>query len=529
VGAVAEARLRTAAALAALALLGLVAPRARADAWFESGRAAVERSRQLAPSRERARNLILFLGDGMGVSTVTAARILEGQLRGEPGEENSLSFERLPQLALVKTYNTDQQTADSAGTMTAIVTGSKTRAGVLGIDERAARGDHTAVAGHRLVSLFQLAEERGLATGVVTTTRVTHATPAACFAHAPEREWESDLDLPEAARAAGFPDIARQLVEFPHGDGLDVALGGGRAAFVPASAEAGGAPGRRLDGRDLAAEWQARGPESASVTSRAELLALDPARTRHVLGLFSPSHMLFDADRATTPNDEPSLDEMTRVALDVLERNPRGYVLMVEGGRIDHAHHLGNAYRALTDTIAFARTIGETLARVDLDETLVLVTADHSHVFTLAGYPTRGNPILGKVRGNDEHGEPADGLTLDVLGLPYTTLGYHNGAGYVGVIEADDYHDGKLTPSAPPFVRGRPDLTNIDTADPNYIQEAAIPTGAETHAGEDVAVYAGGPGARLVHGVMEQHELFHVAVEALGWNRPAPWWRRLFH
>ncbi len=152
------------------------------SSWFEAGQEAVARARRNEASRNpdaRAQNVILFLGDGMGITTVTAARILEGQLRGETGEENWLSFERLPHTALIKTYNTNQQTPDSAGTMTAIVTGVKTRSGVLSVGESVQRGDHEATRGQVLTTIVEQAEQRGLSTGVVTTTPVTHATPAA--------------------------------------------------------------------------------------------------------------------------------------------------------------------------------------------------------------------------------------------------------------------------------------------------------------------------------------------------------------
>jgi alkaline phosphatase len=230
--------------------------------WFTSGRRAVAEAKALAPAAGPAKNLILFVGDGMGLTTVTAARMLEGQLHGRPGEENLLAFERLPYVSLSKTYNTNQQTPDSAGTMTAITTGAKTRAGVLGVDETVMRGDVAGVEGHRLRTLFEEAETRGLATGVVTTTTVTHATPAACYAHSPERGWEDDSRLSPAAREVDHPDIAQQLVEFRDGDGLDVVLGGGRAPFLPRSAEDPEHPGKqgaRRDGRDLVAEWTAQG------------------------------------------------------------------------------------------------------------------------------------------------------------------------------------------------------------------------------------------------------------------------------
>ena len=201
------------------------------EKWLREGRKAVERARALHPGGARAKNVILFIGDGMDLSTITAARILEGQFKGGTGESNRLAFEELPYVALAKTYNTNQQVPDSAGTMTAILTGAKTRAGVVGLDERATRGDAASATGHELRNLFQDAEQRGLATGIVTTTRVTHATPAAVYAHTPERNWEDDTELSTAAREAHFPDIARQLVEPRYGDGLDVVLGGGQDAM----------------------------------------------------------------------------------------------------------------------------------------------------------------------------------------------------------------------------------------------------------------------------------------------------------
>ena len=243
---------------------------ARTPGFAPGARRLVEAPRDVGGT-PRAKNVILFVGDGMGIATVTAARILEGQRRGGTGEENLLAFERLPFTAFSKTYNTDFQVPDSAGTMTAMMSGVKTRAGVLGVDESVARGDFAASAKASVPTLLEQAEARGLWTGVVTTTTLTHATPAGCYAHTPERDWEVDAKLPEAARAAGFPDIARQFVEFAHGDGIEVALGGGRAFFLPAAASDPEYPkqkGARADGRDLVAEWRKRNPNGAFVFSR---------------------------------------------------------------------------------------------------------------------------------------------------------------------------------------------------------------------------------------------------------------------
>lgn len=506
-------------------LLVAAAPASGENRWFEAGRAAVAEARALAPPGERARNVIVFLGDGMGISTVTAARILEGQFQGHPGEENELSFERLPHVCLVKTYNTNQQVADSAGTMTAILAGAKTRAGVIGVDGTLTRGDAAAVAGASLPSLFEQAEARGLATGIVSTARVTHATPAAAYAHSPERAWEDDASLSPAAREQGFADIARQLVEWPHGDGLDVVLGGGRRNFLPRETpdpeypEMGGA---RSDGRNLVAAWQRRHPEGRYVWRLAEFEAAAPETTPRLLGLFEPSHMRFEADRPKDVAGEPSLAQMTEKALSILSRNPKGYLLLVEAGRIDHAHHFGNAYRALVDTIALSDAVRVAMEQTSPKETLIVVTADHGHVLTIAGYPTRGNPILGKVVDNDAQGAPRSEFAKDRSGLPYTTLGYQNGPGARTRLPAAPDHAAPPQPAAalPAAPANRPDLTEVDTTDPEFRQEAAVGLPAETHSGEDVPVYAGGPGAALFHGVQEQSYLYHAMVEALGWRAP---------
>ena len=401
---------------------------------------AVEGPQRPDATLNRAKNAILFVGDGMGISTVTAARILEGQLRGESGEENQLSFDRFPDVALIKVYNTNQQTPDSAGTMTAIVTGEKTRAGVISVDASVERGDFSRANAHRLETIVEIAEDRGRSTGLVTTTSVTHATPAALYAHSPERNWDSDTRMTPEARAADFPDIARQLIEFSHGDGLEVALGGGEQYFRPDGDRRPPRCGRnskdpaitRSDGRDLTEEWLARRPGSVFVRTCSEIENLDTATTSHLLGLFAVKHLRFEADRENALPCQPSLTQMMLTALEILERNPLGYFLMVEGGRIDHGHHNANAFRALTETIEFARAIGVAAERTSADDTLIVVTADHGHVFSIGGYPTRGNDILGLTIENDHRGRPAEEPRLDAQGLPFTTLGYQNGPGYTG-------------------------------------------------------------------------------------------------
>lgn len=484
--------------------LSLLATACTKPSTDHSGKSTTDLSEQVS-SPSGAKNVILFIGDGMGVSTVTAIRILDGQNKGMQGEENLLPFEHFPHVALSRTYSVNQQVAESAGTATAILSGQKTRAGLVGLGPGAARGNCASSKENHLPSILEIAESAGKSTGIVTTTRLSHATPAASYAHAPERDWENDADLTEEARLNGCRDIALQFLEFEQGNGIEVALGGGRIKFLPAEAKdpegASNLEGRQ-DGRNLTQEWQTKNPNSAYVWNLEQFNAIDPNMTGHLLGLFNSDHMQYEADRADDPAGEPSLAQMTRKAIEILERNTRGYFLLVEGGRIDHAHHENNAYRALTDGIAFAEAVGVASQMTDVSDTLIIVTADHSHPFTIGGYATRGNPILGKVIENNAQGGVNDFYSTADDSKPFTTLAYQNGPGgeWVG--------------------GPRPDLTGINVSeDKDYLQQAALAVEDGSHSGEDVAVYASGSGAERIHGVIEQNELFDAMIKASGLSR----------
>ncbi len=465
--------------------------------------------------KKRAKNIILFVGDGMGISTVTASRILDGQNKGMSGEENNLTFDRFPFTGLAKTYNVDAQTPDSAGTMTAMMSGVKTDAGVIGVDEDIERGNCSTVAGNELVTALELAEMAKMSTGIISTARITHATPAATYAKSADRNWEDNSDMPNGGAGLDCEDIASQLVNFESNlnarygvdvDGIEVVMGGGRRHFLPKdpafnSPDAvSGTEGDRTDGRNLITEWSTMYPQGNYVYDQAGFDAL-PADAERVFGLFNESHMQYEADRGNDIAGEPSLSEMTEKAIDILDNNKKGFFLMVESGRIDHAHHAGNAAGALTDAIEFSRAVQTAVENTDPEDTLIIVTADHSHVFTIAGYPKRGNPILGKVV---SVGQNQPQLAAD--GLPYTTLGYTNG---IGFLDLGDETDSDASYNYP-YNTGRFDLTSVDTQKPGYHQEALIPLGSETHAGEDVAIYGKGPGAHNVIGTNEQNMIFHV-------------------
>lgn len=480
--------------------------------WYVDAQARVTKADGLSVNNEvgAAKNVILFVGDGMGVSTITAARILEGQLKGKTGEENALSFETLPYVGLSKTYNVDGQTPDSAGTMSAMVTGVKTDVGVISQAEGVVRANCASTKDQNLVTSLELAAMAGMSTGVVTTARLTHATPAATYAHVPDRDWEADSNLPAEAVTHGCKDIAAQMLDFNYGNGLNVMMGGGRRSFIPKTLiDPEGKAGKRSDGRDLTAEWLAKYPNAAYVQDREAFLNVDVKSTDHLLGLFNSSHMEYDYDRSEAGvKGEPSLAEMTAKSIDILKKNAKGYVLIVEAGRIDHAHHAGNAARALYDTIALSEAVRVAMEKSSEKDTLIMVTADHSHVFTIAGYPTRGNPILGLVKTNDENGIAEVTNSTDANGLPYTTVGYANGMGYASLVTGGDERYNF------PVDGGRKDLNFVDTQNAGFHQEALVPLSDETHAGEDVAIFARGPSSALIQGTVEQNHIFHVINRA---------------
>ncbi|MGR4866270.1 alkaline phosphatase [Caulobacter sp. LARHSG274] len=460
------------------------------DAYYKAGEAALAKALTVAPNTGRAKNVILFLGDGMGISTVVASRIYEGQQRGVDGESNSLAFEKLPWTALSKTYSHDTQVTDSAAGITALTTGVKTRNKVIGLTGAAKPESCASEAGTRVQTIAELAKAHGLSAGAVTTTRITHATPAGTYAHTAYRDWEGDSDMPAEALSAGCKDIARQLVEAPAGLRLDVAFGGGRSRFLPEAQD-----GKRADGRDLTAEWL-KAPNAAYVTTDAQLAALDPAKTGPVLGLFANEHLPYEVERPVLGQGVPTLAAMTTKAIDLLSKNPKGYFLLVEGGKIDMGSHLNNAKRTLTETVEFSKAVQAALDKVDLKDTLVIVTADHSHGLVISGYAARNAPILG-LAGNE--GDPV--VAGD--GKPYTVLSFATG------------------PGGPEGGGTRADPSKEDTDDIDYHQAAVANLPSSAHSGEDVGVFADGPGAYLVHGVVEESYVYQIMRHAYGFDADA--------
>ena len=441
------------------------------------------------------KNVLFFLGDGMGITTMTAARIYS------VGEDGNLTMDTLPESAFVKTYSANAQVTDSAPSMSAYMTGVKMNNEVISMTTPTAAfnpatgadyfsgADSTCPAsgnGAAATTLLELAKAAGMGTGVVTTTRITHATPAATYAHICHRDGENTIAAQMVPQGAGYNAAL--------GDGIDVVMGGGLRHFQPRTT----AGSTRTDTRDLVAEMQARGYAFAS--NKNEFGGLPP--TGKLLALFTPSHMAYDLDRDAAK--EPSLAEMTARSIDQLKANGKGMFLMVEGGRIDHALHETTARKALADTVAFDAAIKTGIDKMQaidpgLKNTLIVVTADHDHTLVLNGYSARTGPstasnpgVLGLLRSYVN-----GALSTDTGGNPYSIIGFGNGENRPSVRTA---------------------LTDAQVFSSTYHQEATIPVaaGSETHGGGNVYLGAIGKGADSFGGTVDNTAVFGLIRKAVG-------------
>ncbi|XP_038222680.1 membrane-bound alkaline phosphatase-like [Zerene cesonia] len=458
------------------------------DYWKQKANIAIKDRLQSGCSghgAKRARNVVLFLGDGMSVPTLAAARTLLGQRDHRTGEEAQLSFENFPTVGLAKTYCVDAQIADSACTATAYLCGVKTNLGTIGVNAAVPRGDCPASADSatHVESIGAWALADGRDAGIVTTTRVTHASPAGAYAHVANRDWESDVDvLNDSHDPQTCPDIAYQLVHSYPGNEFKVILGGGRREFIPNDTiDEEGSAGKRVDGRNLIEEWQmdkiSKNVSYQYLWNREQLLNVNENLPEYLLGLFEGSHMQYhlEADART----EPTLAELTETAIRSLSRNDKGFFLFVEGGRIDHAHHDNKVAKALDETIELSKAVSRATELLSEEDSLIVVTSDHAHVMSFSGYTHRGGDILG----------PSDEVGDD--GIPYMTLSYANGPGY--------------RPHTP---EGRFDVMKDENyGDVNWVSPAGVPLQQETHGGDDVAVFARGPQHALFAGLYEQSHI----------------------
>ncbi|XP_026462591.1 alkaline phosphatase-like [Ctenocephalides felis] len=459
--------------------------------WWTKAKEQLKHHVKRKLNKNEAKNIIMFLGDGMSIPTLAAARVVLGN------ENKELSFEKFPYTGLSKTYCVDGQTADSACSATAYLCGIKANDGTIGVSANVTRKNCETMAdtNNHVHSIAKWAQDKGKATGIVTTTRVTHASPAGTFAHTADRDWESDTDVIKKGKADPLKcrDIAHQLIHQEPGKNFKVILGGGRGKFLPNNTyDEEQELGQRSDGRNLIEEWKTemgKKGKSEYVWNKKQLDAVDADKTDFLLGLFESSHCKYHLDvvDGNLESKEPSLAEMVAKAIDILGKEKKGFFLFVEGGRIDHAHHETKPRKALDETIEMAKAVTTALNKTSEDETLIVVTADHAHTLSISGYPIRGNDIFGLAnpKADDD--------------LPLATLNYANGPGY------------KIH-----FKNGtRQNFSKVvDNKNKDYQAPGIAPLYIETHGGDDVAVFANGPWAHLFTGTFEQNLIPHMMAYA---------------
>lgn len=289
-----------------------------------------------AKEKPYPQNIIFFIGDGMGLATVTAAKI----------EAGNLAMEKLPHTGFVITFSKNNNLiTDSAAAATALATGVKTDNGFISTTAEFNNGTSEI---DTLKTVLEWAEEKGLSTGLVVTSSITHATPACFASHVSSRKLETE--------------IARQLSN----EEIEVLFGGGLQFFLKASEKLS----VRKDNLDLLQIFKSKGYRV--IKSYEEFAKLNPQITERVLGLFSPEGM------PDIPERSPSLVEMTEKALQILQKNEKGFFLMVEGSQIDWKAHANNAHGVIDETLEFDRAIDAGIKFAESHpQTLIVVTADH--------------------------------------------------------------------------------------------------------------------------------------------------------
>lgn len=455
-----------------------------AGEYFARGEAVL--AKRLQPANTNvAKNVIIVWADGLDVTLATVSRIFAAELANADASF-SLPSDNFPHTALARSYTHDSLIGDSAATASAFMTGYKTHDGGISVFGDTRNCKDLKANGYP-PSLAELAARAGKATGVVTTTFLSDASPASNYAHSPTRYWGSTRVMPEEDKAAGCKDIPAQLI----GSDIDVAMGSGRLTFMLNTKTDPLEPeyvGYRDDGRDLIDEWQTSRSRARVVMTQKELAAVDATQTDALLGLFGARSM---PDSIVRSQDEvfPTLPEMTRKAIEVLAKDQDGFFLFIESEESDDLQHAGYAQMGTRAILELQKVVEVALSMTDLTETLIIFTGDHGHTLTFSGDVPHGTPIFGLVPGET-------GPHLYDDGMPRTILGYRDGPGGTG-----------LKRTAP---------SQEDAVKPDYRVQALVPSRGESHGGQDVPVYATGPWAHLVSGVLEQNAMFHIIRHAMG-------------
>lgn len=460
----------------------------------------------------KAKNVILFIGDGMSPAHRVAARILskgisEGKSRGK------LAIDDMPHMALVATAGSDSIITDSANSASAYATGHKSAVNALGVyaDRTASPLDDPKV--ETITSLAK--RQLGMAIGLVTNTEIEDATPAAMVAH--------------TRRRAAYDDIVEQFFAAKP----DVLMGGGSANLLPKSATGS----KRKDETDYIAKFRDAGYQVATTAS--ELSAsVAKQETNRLLGLFATGNMDGVLDRKFLKGggvkkfpEQPDLTEQVQAALKILSKNESGFFLMVESGMIDKYAHLLDMERAVYDTIMLDNAVRQTRewARARGDDTLILVLADHNHPNSLVGTvnddmgTTPNVPLRERVGVYDQAGFP-NYPAPDAEGYP-SRVDVSRRLAIFSASLPDHYETfrPKLDNPNEPTVKAGDDGTFKANDKYKEVPGAVLRpgnlsalVGASVHSGEDVILTATGPGSERVHGSMDNTDVFRVMADALG-------------
>ena len=456
----------------------------------------------------KAKNIIFFLGDGMTVAHRTGARIMskgvtEGKANGK------LNMDQLDRMAFIGTSSVDSIAVDSANSMSAYMTGHKTSVNALGVyaDRTPSSLDDPRV--ETIAEALRRQTKKSI--GIVSPAEIEDATPAAVVSH--------------TRRRADKADIVGMLFDVKP----DVVLGGGSAYFLP-QATAGS---KRKDDKDYFKMFQDAG--YAVAIDKNELATAAQSNQAKLLGLFHTGNMDVTLDRDFLkkgtvdkfPN-QPGLVEMTKVALDRLSKNPDGFFLMVEGASVDKMSHPMDWDRSVFEVIEFDKAIG--LARefaAKNPDTLVVVTADHTHGFSIIGTIDDEKP-------GDEMREKVG--TYDKAGFP--NYKDENGDGFPDRVDVTkrlamfannfpDYYETFRPKLDGPFVPAIQDENKHYIANGAYkdvpgavLRTGNLPKDADTavHAVDDVVLQAQGPGSEEFKGYMEESDVYRVLSDtfALG-------------
>ena len=459
-------------------------------------------------AKKRAKNVILFIGDGMSMQAKELGRILSKGL--SDGKFNDLlAMEKMPNMALVTTSGYDSIVTDSANSMSAYMTGNKSVVNAMGVYENKTKDPLDDPKVETVAEI--LSRSKNMSYGMVSTASVTDATPAAVTAHTRRRAEQNYI-------AADFLN---------RNNPPSVVMGGGAQFFLPLAT-----PGsKRKDNRNLIQEFENKGYAFAGTKAELNSLGSD----KPILGLFTLNHMNVYMDREFLPKnskvlkgftDQPGLLDMTKKAVSVLEKNPNGFFLMSEGGSIDKQLHTMDWQRSTYDTIEFDKTIewAQQYAKEHNDDTLIIVVADHAHGVSITGTYKEENGKTGReaVR---VYGDAKWPTFVDANKDGYPDNPDPDVTLAVQYANAPDHYENYRFQQAP-TVPATTDAKGHVIANPKRAPQGArfvpgnLPTNtgetSECHSADDVVLMAQGPGSEYFHGVMDNTEVFFGILRALG-------------